>query len=139
MINRVVLVGRLTRDPEMRRTQNDVPITSFTLAVDRPFTNQKGEREADFIRIVTWRWLAENCAQYLKKGRLAGVDGRLQVRSFDNKEGQRVTIAEVVAENVRFLEPKGNGKKESGVTDKYNDRFSDTFEPLDISDDGLPF
>lgn len=142
MINRIVLIGRLTRDPELRYTPSGVAVTNFTLAVDRPFTNREGHRETDFIRIVTWRQLAELCANYLKKGRLAGVDGRLQVRSFDNKEGQRVTIAEVVADNVRFLDSSGSGKSadmpgDTTYTDE--DPFAQDGETIDIADDDLPF
>ena len=107
MINRVVLVGRLAQDPELRYTPNGVAVTTFTLAVNRRFTNQHGEREADFINIVTWRQQAETCANYLKKGRLVGVDGRLQIRSFENSEGRRIKVAEVVADTVQFLEPAG--------------------------------
>ena len=105
MLNRVILIGRLTRDPEMRYTPSGVAVTQFTLAVDRPFTNSAGEREADFIPIVVWRQLAETCANYLRKGRLAAVEGRIQVRHYDNNEGRRVYVTEVVADNVRFLEP----------------------------------
>lgn len=141
MINRIVLIGRLTRDPELRYTPNGVAVTTFTLAVDRPFTNQQGNREADFIRIVTWRQLAELCANYLKKGRLAGVDGRLQVRSFDNNEGRRVTISEVVADNVRFLEPAGSRQQNDAPRDSANmdDPFAQDGDTIDISDDDLPF
>lgn len=142
MINRVVLIGRLTRDPELRYTPNGVAVTTFTLAVDRPFTNREGNREADFIRIVTWRQLAELCANYLKKGRLAGVDGRLQVRSFDNQEGQRVTISEVVADNVRFLDSGGSRQQQGNAphdANDMNDPFAGDGETIDISDDDLPF
>ncbi|UCZ53237.1 single-stranded DNA-binding protein [Bacillus shivajii] len=107
MINRVVLVGRLTKDPELRYTANGIAVASFTLAVNRPFSNQQGNREADFINIVVWRKQAENAANYLKKGSMAGVDGRIQTRSYDNNEGRRVFITEVVAESVQFLEPRG--------------------------------
>lgn len=107
MINRVVLVGRLTKDPELRYTANGIAVTSFTLAVNRTFTNQQGEREADFINCIVWRKAAENVANYLKKGSLAGVEGRIQTRSYDNNEGRRVYVTEVVADNVQFLEPKG--------------------------------
>ncbi|WP_054951117.1 single-stranded DNA-binding protein [Numidum massiliense] len=143
MINRIVLIGRLTRDPELRYTPNGVAVTTFTLAVDRPFTNQQGEREADFIRIVTWRQLAELCANYLKKGRLAGVDGRLQVRSFDNNEGRRVTMSEVVADNVRFLD-SGGGRQQDNVSrpsgnNNMDDPFAQEGNTIDISDDDLPF
>lgn len=141
MINRVVLIGRLTRDPELRYTPNGIAVATFTLAVDRPFTNQQGNRDTDFIRIVTWRQLAELCANYLKKGRLAGVDGRLQVRSFDNNEGRRITISEVVADNVRFLEPAGtrNQGEQSRESQNMDDPFAQDGDTIDISDDDLPF
>ncbi|ANX14356.1 MULTISPECIES: single-stranded DNA-binding protein [Fictibacillus] len=106
MLNRVVLVGRLTKDPELKYTPNGVAVANFTLAVNRPFSNQQGEREADFINCVVWRKPAENVANYLKKGSLAGVDGRVQTRSYDNQQGQRVYVTEVMAESVQFLEPK---------------------------------
>jgi single-strand DNA-binding protein len=104
MLNRVILIGRLTRDPELRYTPNGVAVTTFSLAVDRPFANQEGERETDFINIVTWRGLAENCANYLKKGKLAAADGGLQIRNYENNEGKKVYVTEIVADNVRFLE-----------------------------------
>mgnify|MGYP000412788640 CR=1 FL=1 len=108
MLNRVVLIGRLAQDPELRYTPNGVAVVSFTIAVERPFTNQQGEREVDFIDIVGWRRLAETCANHLGKGRLVAVEGRLQIRSFETQEGQRRRVAEVVADNVRFLDwPKG--------------------------------
>ncbi|MFI3377632.1 single-stranded DNA-binding protein [Mammaliicoccus sciuri] len=106
MINRTVLVGRLVRDPEYRTTPSGVQVATFTLAVNRTFTNQQGEREADYINCVVFRKTAENVNQYLSKGKLAGVDGRLQSRSYDNKEGQKVFVTEVVCDNVQFLEPK---------------------------------
>ncbi len=114
MLNRVILIGRLTRDPELRYTSNGQAVTNFTLAVDRPFTNQQGERDTDFIDIVTWRKLAEVCADYLVKGQLTAVEGRLQVRQYevqtgDNK-GQKRRVYEVVADNVRFLEWRDRDK-----------------------------
>lgn len=118
MLNRVILIGRLTRDPEMRYTPSGVAVTQFTLAVDRPFTSGNGEREADFIPIVVWRQLAEQCANYLRKGRLTAVEGRIQVRNYENNEGRRVYVTEVIADNVRFLESPnregGAGRDESG-------------------------
>lgn len=108
MINRVVLVGRLTKDPEFRTTPNGVSVASFTLAVNRTFTNAQGEREADFINVVVFRKQADNVNNYLKKGNLAGVDGRMQSRSYENQEGKRVFVTEVVADSVQFLEPKNN-------------------------------
>ena len=86
MLNRVVLIGRLTRDPELRYTPNGIAVASFTLAVNRPWLNQQGEREADFIPIVVWRKQAENCANYINKGSLVAVDGRMQVRTYETKE-----------------------------------------------------
>ncbi|WP_204243498.1 single-stranded DNA-binding protein [Mammaliicoccus sciuri] len=106
MINRTVLVGRLTADPQYRVTPSGVQVATFTLAVNRTFTNQQGEREADFINCVVFRKTAENVNQYLSKGKLAGVDGRLQSRSYENNEGQKVFVTEVVCDNVQFLEPK---------------------------------
>ncbi|MFD0871798.1 Single-strand binding protein [Chlamydia abortus] len=152
MLNRVILIGRLTRDPELRYTPTGVAVTQFTLAVDRPFTNQNNEREADFINIVTWRQLAETCANYLRKGRLTAVEGRIQVRNYDNNEGRRVYVTEVVADNVRFLESANRdaGGQSSGMREEMpgNNRYSsprdnhDPFsdgKPIDISDDDLPF
>ncbi len=104
MLNVVVLVGRLVRDPEIRYTPAGVAVGSFTVAVDRPFTNQQGERETDFVDVVVWRKLAETCASHLGKGRLVGVEGRLQIRSYETPEGQRRRVAEVVARDVRFLD-----------------------------------
>lgn len=110
MMNRVVLVGRLTKDPDLRYTPNGVPVATFTLAVNRSFSNQQGEKEADFINCVVWRKPAENVANYLKKGSLAGVDGRLQTRNYEGSDGKRVYVTEVVAESVQFLEPKKDGQ-----------------------------
>ncbi|MCJ1757882.1 single-stranded DNA-binding protein [Mammaliicoccus sciuri] len=106
MINSVTLVGRLTKDPELRTTPSGVEVGNFTLAVNRTFTNQQGEREADFINCIVFRKQAVNVNQYLSKGKLAGVVGRLQTRSYDNKDGQKVFVTEVVCDNVQFLEPK---------------------------------
>ncbi|HCD42048.1 MAG: single-stranded DNA-binding protein [Bacillota bacterium] len=103
-MNRIVLIGRLVREPELRYTQTGIAVASFTIAVNRPFLNQKGQREADFIDIVVWRNQAENCANYLSKGRLVGVDGRLQIRSYETADGQRRRVAEVVADRVEFLD-----------------------------------
>ncbi|CAH1197367.1 MULTISPECIES: single-stranded DNA-binding protein [Paenibacillus] len=162
MLNRVILIGRLTRDPELRYTPAGVAVTQFTLAVDRPFTSQGGEREADFIPVVTWRQLAETCANYLRKGRLAAVEGRIQVRNYENNEGKRVYVTEVIADNVRFLESNrdsnnsggggqmreepsyGGGGRANNNNNSYSrsnnqDPFSDDGKPIDISDDDLPF
>lgn len=149
MINRVVLVGRLTKDPEFRTTPSGVSIANFTLAVNRTFTNAQGEREADFINVVVFRKQAENVNNYLFKGNLAGVDGRMQSRSYENKEGQRVFVTEVVADSVQFLEPKNNGQEkniskgqQTGTNNQRstNDNpFENSNGPIDIQDDDLPF
>jgi len=133
VLNRIVLIGRLVRDPELRYTPNaGVAVTNFTLAVERPFTNQQGEREADFINIVAWRKQAENSANYLKKGSLAGVDGRLQIRSFDDSQGIRRKAAEVVADNVKFLDrPPSSGSSESGE--------DLSGQEMSIEEDDIPF
>ncbi|WP_456364771.1 single-stranded DNA-binding protein (plasmid) [Priestia aryabhattai] len=114
MMNRTILVGRLTKDPEFRYTPSGVAVATFTLAVNRTFTNQSGEREADFINCVVWRKQAENVANFLKKGSLAGIDGRIQTRSFEGQDGKRVYVTEVVAESVQFLEPKSGGGNPGG-------------------------
>lgn len=104
VLNRVILIGRLTRDPELRYTPAGVAVASFKLAVDRPYLNQQKQRETDFIPIVVWRQQAETCAQHLNKGRLVAVEGRLQVRTFETQEGQRRWVTEVIADRVRFLD-----------------------------------
>ena len=106
MLNRIILIGRLTRDPELRYVPSGQPVASFTLAVDRPFVNQQGERATDFIDIVAWRRLAEQVTQHLNKGRLVAVEGRLQIRSYETQDGQKRKVAEVVADAVRFLDRK---------------------------------
>lgn len=111
-MNHIVLIGRLTRDPELRYTPNGVAVANFDLAVDRPTTNQQGERETDFIRIVVWQKQAENCANYLKKGRLVAAEGRLQIRSYETQDGQKRRVAEVVASHVQFLE---KAREETGA------------------------
>jgi single-strand DNA-binding protein len=162
MMNRVVLVGRLTKDPDLRYTPNGVAVANFTVAVNRPFSNQQGNREADFINCVVWRKPAENLANYMKKGSLIGVDGRIQTRSFDNQEGNRVFITEVVADSVQFLESRGSSQDRGSQpgyqpnqnppqdnnynkpNDNYNkpnndDPFANNGQPIDLSDDDLPF
>jgi single-strand DNA-binding protein len=130
VLNRIVLIGRLTKDPELRYTPNGVAVATFTLAVDRNWKNPQGERETDFINIVVWQKQAENVANYLSKGKLAAVDGRLQIRSFEGQDGQKRWVTEVVADTVRFLSPKDAGGS----------------RPMDLigaeiehSDDDLPF
>ncbi|XQY91908.1 single-stranded DNA-binding protein [Metabacillus sp. HB246100] len=126
MLNRVVLVGRLTKDPDLRYTPSGVAVATFTLAVNRTFTNQQGEREADFLNCVIWRKQAENVANFLKKGSLAGVDGRLQSRSYEDQTGKRVFVTEVVAESVQFLEPRsasGGGNNNNYNSNNNNNNF----------------
>ncbi|HLR02334.1 MAG TPA: single-stranded DNA-binding protein [Virgibacillus sp.] len=152
MLNRVVLVGRLTKDPDLRYTQSGVAVANFTIAVNRPFSNQQGEREADFINCVVWRKAAENLANYMKKGSQVGVDGRIQTRTFETKDGRTAFVTEVVADSVQFLEPKNSQRQGGGYQDSPNqnqhqyqrnnaqeDPFSRDGEPIDISDDDLPF
>ena len=118
MINRVILVGRLTKDPEYRQTPNGVSVATFTLAVNRPFTNSQGEREADFINVVVFRRQAENVNNYLSKGSLAGIDGRIQSRNYENNEGHRVFVTEVVADNVQFMDSKGSNQQKNQSQNK---------------------
>lgn len=172
MINNVVLVGRLTKDADLRYTSNGTAVASFTVAVNRQFTNQKGEREADFINCVAWRKTAETLANFTRKGSLIGLQGRIQTRSYDNQQGQRVYVTEVVTENFSMLEPKSTSdqrrSQDDGQTSSYqqnsynntqsnssyqapkneqkqdqqglsSDPFEKSGQPIDISDDDLPF
>ncbi|MGE7623574.1 single-stranded DNA-binding protein [Viridibacillus sp. NPDC096237] len=107
MINRAILVGRLTKDPELRYSQSGVAVARFTLAVNRTFKDVDGEKQADFINIVVWRKQAENTANFLKKGSLAGIEGRIQTGSYEGQDGKRIYTTEVVADSVQFLEPRG--------------------------------
>ncbi|PCX66803.1 single-stranded DNA-binding protein [Listeria monocytogenes] len=160
MMNRVVLVGRLTKDPELRYTPAGVAVATFTLAVNRPFKNGQGEQEADFIQCVVWRKPAENVANFLKKGSMAGVDGRVQTRNYEGNDGKRVYVTEIVAESVQFLESKQNGAGGSTSNNNRNeanysnnsesvpyradtsqrkDNFANEGKPIDINEDDLPF
>lgn len=172
MINNVVLVGRLTRDIELRYTANGTAVGSFSVAVDRPFTNQQGERDTDFINCVAWRKTAETLANFTRKGSLIGVQGRIQTRNYTNANGQKVYVTEVVCENYSLLEPKsvterrvqsGDSSNTGGYSNNSgsyqqnsynnqnqapgnqnfpnfdNDPFEKTSDPIDISDDDLPF
>ena len=132
MINRTVLVGRLTKDVEIKYTQSGQAVASLTLAVNRQFTNTQGEREADFIQCVIWRKAAENFKNFTHKGSLVGIDGRIQTRSYDNQQGQRVYVTEVVVDNFSLLESKGSNRAS-------NDPFAGNGEPIDVNDDDLPF
>lgn len=156
MINNVTLVGRLTKDPDLRYTSSGNPVATFTLAVNRNFTSADGNREADFINCVIWRKPAETLAGYAKKGVLIGVTGRIQTRSYDNQQGQRVYVTEVVADNFQLLESKkadsSQNTQVSGVSNSQTNNYtrnqqnrnndeSDPFgnSSIDISDDDLPF
>ncbi|MFP8918431.1 single-stranded DNA-binding protein [Enterococcus innesii] len=162
MINNVTLVGRLTKDPDLRYTANGTGVATFTLAINRNFTNQAGEREADFVQCVIWRKPAETLANYARKGTLLGVTGRIQTRFYDNQQGQRVYVTEVVAENFQLLESKATSEQRQSTQasqptqqanrQNYNEPVSSGFPndgdmpvgappgaTLDISDDDLPF
>ena len=157
MINRVVLVGRLTKDPELRFTSSNIAVVSFTLAVNRSFTTQDGKNEADFIQCVAWRKTAENVGKYVRKGSLVGVDGRIQTRNYEAQDGTRRYITEVVADNVRFLESRGDAQQsDTGQYSNDNSFEQNKFNPFDsvkednedpfssassieIGDDELPF
>jgi single-strand DNA-binding protein len=159
-INRVVLVGRLTKDPVLKYTPNGVAVATFTLAVNRNFTNQDGDREADFINCVVWKRPAENVANFLRKGSLAGVDGRIQTRNFEGQDRRRIFMTEVVSENVQFLDPQSNCTGEENNQGNRRQNNSNQHpanragnghsgqnsgwpgnqnEPIDIADDDLPF
>ena len=143
-MNSTCLVGRLTKDVELRYTPSNVAVATFTLAVNRTFKNENGDREADFINCVMWRQQAENLANWAKKGALIGVTGRIQTRSYDNQQGQRVYVTEVVAEQFQLLESRnsqGQSKNQTRPTQQQAPDFSRsaTTNPLDISDDDLPF
>lgn len=139
MINNVVLVGRLTVAPDLRKTPNGVSSLQGTLAVNRNFKNQNGEREADFINFQSWRGVADVIAQYCSKGSLIGITGRLQVRSYE-KNGERRYVTEVIAETVTLLEKRNNNQnnQNSNQSNGYNSPFAGS-NPLDLSDDDLPF
>ncbi|GAA3608030.1 MULTISPECIES: single-stranded DNA-binding protein [Lactobacillaceae] len=143
MINRVVLTGRLTRDVELRYTQGGAAVATFNLAVDRRFTNQQGEREADFVSCVIWRKSAENFANFFHKGSLVGIEGRIQTRNYENQQGQRVYVTEVIVENFSFLESKsstGNGSYQNNrPQNNTSDPFANNGGSVDITDDSLPF
>lgn len=167
MINSTVLVGRLTRDPELKYTGNNVAVASFSLAVNRNFKDANGERETDFINCIIWRQQAENLANWAKKGALIGITGRIQTRSYENQQGQRVYVTEVVAENFQMLESRaaregtnatqgntsgafGNGGGYAGAYGQQAPQQQGTnfardngpygnSNPMDISDDMLPF
>src|SRR5690606_34685113 len=135
---------RLVRDPDLRYTGgNGVAVANFTIACNRPYKNQQGENEADFINCVAWRKPAENLANYMKKGGLIGVDGRIQTRSYDGQDGKKVYVTEVVAENIQFLESRNSQPTQQQRVDVYNNEVKQAQqfdgEQIDVSDDSLPF
>lgn len=142
MLNNVVLVGRMTKDAELRYTPSNQAVATFSLAVNRNFKSQNGERETDFINCVIWRQQAENLANWAKKGALIGITGRIQTRSYKNQQGQRVYVTEVVADNFQLLESRKD--REAGQSQEYSQpdfsrqALANT-SPMDISDDDLPF
>ena len=144
-MNKVILIGRLTRDPEIRYTQTGKAVCDFSLAVDRPFTSNSGEREADFINIVVWNKPAENVAKYLAKGRQCAVEGRLQIRSYEGNDGVRKYRTEVIANSVEFLgsnsssQPREsyNNYTDNGIQNDFNS--SPSGEEVFFADEDLPF
>ena len=168
-MNKAILIGRLTRDPELRYTSSNRAVCQFTIAIDRPFTsNATGQREADFINVVVWDKTAENVGKYMSKGRLIAVEGRIQTRNYDNNEGKKVYVTEVVASNIQFLESKNATTGNNGFNSmpeppvekspydfdgtsgtqsnssntmniEENDPFASFGEQVEISDNDLPF
>lgn len=169
MINRVVLVGRLTKDPELRYTPNGIASCRFTVAVNRTFQNQQGDREADYISCVAWRKQAENLANFMKKASLIGLEGRIQTGSYEGQDGKRVYTTDVVADSIQFLEPKngtggsqgvsnyesstntggpyqrgsqgnfGSNNNQPNYTRVDEDPFANSKGPIEVSEDDLPF
>lgn len=142
MLNSICLVGRLTKDPELRYTPSNQAVATFSLAVKRNFKSQNGEREADFINCVIWRQQAENLANWAKKGALIGITGRIQTRSYENQQGQRVYVTEVVADNFQLLEfnkQNNQGQSQGNSQQDLSGQATANTSPIDISDDDLPF
>ena len=143
MINRTVLVGRLTKDPELKYTPSGVPMARFTLAVNRPFSNQQGEKEADFINCIAWRKQAENLSNFMKKGNMVGIEGRIQTGSFEGQDGKRVFTTDVIADSIQFLEARGGGNGSQNTQGQQNqigeDPFANTKGPIEVNSDDLPF
>jgi len=140
MINRIILVGRLTRDPEMRKTASGLVVTTFTIAVDNR-SRSGGEKSSSFIPVVCWNQLAENVAKYTRKGSLVGVDGRLTQRTYERREGGRAQVFEVIADTVQFLEPKGSDNTSVDTNDDYSQPEDDSrnLDSIDIVGNDLPF
>ena len=152
-LNRVVLVGRLTRDPELRYTGSGVAVANGNIACNRPFKNQNGENEADFINFVVWKKAAENLANFMKKGSQIGIDGRIQTRSYEGKDGNMVYVTEVVADSIQFLDSKGgqqrgnnanqynnpNQQQNTQQQSNFNQSMQGSGKQVVISDSDLPF
>ena len=151
-MNKVILIGRLTKEPELRYTSSNIACSTFTLAVNRDYTNQNGEREADFINIQVWKKLAENCSKYLAKGSKVAIDGRIQTRSNDDQNGNKRYVTEVVAENVQFLDSKKDGQANEVQNESQNNLQVPQTDPYvdmgrqvsmddypNIDEDSLPF
>ena len=151
MINRTVLVGRLTKDPELKYTSSNIAFARFTMAVNRTFTGPSGEREADFIQCIVWRKQAENLARFVRKGSLVGIEGRIQTGSYDDKDGIRKYTTDVVCDSVQFLEPKGqdnnnNNSQDRGFNNDHKQNFYEekpqkkqSVPSIDVTEDDLPF
>lgn len=143
-MNKVFLIGRLTREPELRYTESQTPVTTFSVAVNRDFTNQAGEREADFINIIVWRKRAENCKDYLTKGSKVAIEGRIQTRNYEGQDGKKVYVTEVVADNVEFLSSNSHKEEEPQLEEvkEEQDPFADFGKQVEvdfIDEEGLPF
>ncbi|WP_316605923.1 single-stranded DNA-binding protein [Streptococcus pluranimalium] len=138
MINNVTMVGRLTRDVELSYIPSNVAVAAFNLAVNRNFKSQSGECEADFINCVMWRKQAENLANWSKKGMLIGITGRIQTRNYENQQGQRVYVTEVVADGFKILEKRDNAANQSSMESQMPPRFENS-HPADIEEPDLPF
>ena len=141
MLNKIIIMGRFARDPELRRTGSGTAVTSFSLACDRDFKSQSGDKETDFIEVVAWKNTAEFVSKYFSKGRMAVVEGRLQIRDWTDKAGNKRVTAEVVADNVYFADSK---RSESNDNQKENfnalsGRLSDDFVPISEEDGDIPF
>lgn len=134
-MNKVMLIGNLVKDPELTTTNNGVSLCKFTLAVQRRFAGNDGERDADFLPIIVWRGQADNCYKYLKKGSKAAICGSIQTRSYDGQDGTRRYVTEIIAEEVEFLATKNGGEEDEKPADKKD--VVSKFEPID--DDNLPF
>ena len=141
MGNRIILVGRLTRDPELRRTTTDVPVAQFTLALDDRVKDANGQKTTTFITVVVWNNQADNVAKFCRKGNLVAVDGRIRQRSFERRDGTKGSVIEVIADSVQFLEPKGDKviPNEEFIPDEMPEDEGKNLDSIDVTDDDLPF